>query len=389
MAIVIALLFALFTLVFEVGRLLIARQVIIAASQRAGEAGLSYLADYARNRSDFDKTILAARRNTQVWAPFYDEATGIPKFIRQQMLRYLQINLRDAQNLIPAASIDKIGVNGFGFPYKEANWPTSTLGARLQITVDVPLMLLSGLAPSIPITVDTTSIVSLEEIIGIPTAGGVLDPTTGLPIGVDISEIGAGGSASEFGVIAGQIEGGRPGWVEPFRGFNQGRLSLLAQAWGCPKVPEPGYNYALGRHAGMDLSVPENTQLFAVARGQIAYTGPYPNSLKPIGNFTVILQTDDGFMVSYLHMLEIVVKVGQRVEPGALLGTSDGDPRKHGALAGLSSGPHLHLQVATGGPKTGINYDFPYDIDPLPIMGFPPGLSRPPTGPKQQCVYGP
>jgi murein DD-endopeptidase MepM/ murein hydrolase activator NlpD len=375
MAIVIALLFSLFTLVFEVGRLLIARQVLISATRRAGEAGLSYMVDYARSRADFNEALLNAQRNTQVWTPYYDETTGVPKFMRGQMLRYLQLNLQESGYFFPKESIEKIGVSGINFPYKEANWPTSTIGARLTITAQVPLVVMGGFSPSIPITVQETSITTLEEILGIPTN--------------EVNAIGAGGSASEFAGEARKIPGSSAGWYEPFQGFLSGGGRLIAQEWGCPPEFVSAYSYANGRHAGMDFSVPETTRLYAVAKGRIISAGPYPNQKDPkVGNMSVILEVPGNLKVTYLHMLELSVKVGQEVEAGQLLGTSDGDP-KRGAFAGFSSGAHLHFQVAQTDRIGGINFDFPYDIDPGPLLGLPAASPRRQPNDKNACNYGP
>jgi len=375
MAVVIALLFALFTLMFEVGRLLIAREVIISATRRAGEAGLSYIVDYARNRADFNEKILAARRNTQVWQPFYEEKTGVPKFIRAQIFRYLIENLKEGQIFIPQAQIDQVGMSGIVFPYKEPNWPTSTIGATVKVTVAVPLMLL-GQFGSIPITIETISITSIEEVLGISTTQGAV--------------IGAGGTSSEFTGVSRPIPGSTVGWVEPFLHFNESHQKLINQFWGCPKSPVSAYSYALGRHAGMDFGVPEDSQLFAVASGTVTSTGVYPNQVKPAsGNFAVILQTEGGVRVTYMHMAEIVVKQGEQVIAGQLLGTSDGDPAKHPpGFAGFSTGAHLHFQAAQGGPEGRINFDFPFDIDPAPLLGITENGARPPPGPKEPCAYG-
>lgn len=389
MAIVIALLFALFSLVYEVGRLLIAREILISASRRAGEAGLSYMVDYARNRADWDKSILNATRNTQVWAPFYEENTGIPRFIRAQMRRYLELNLQDNGYFFPKESIEAIGMAGIEFPYKKGDWPTSTIGAQLRITARVPLVLMGGFAPSIPITVETISITSVEEILGVPTLGGVLDPITGQPLGVDTPQLGAGGSGSEFVGEARRIPGSTIGWVEPFQGFVAGSRRLITQAWGCPPEFTSAYSYALGRHAGMDFGVPENTRLFAVAKGRVVAAGPYPNQKEPaVGNMSVILELDGGIRVTYLHMLELSVKVGQEVEQGQMIGTSDGDP-KRGAFAGFSGGPHLHFQVAKSERKSGINFDFPFDIDPGALLGLPNAPADRQPNDKGACSYGP
>jgi hypothetical protein len=382
MAVVIALLFALFGLVFEVGRLLIAREMLISASRRGAEAGLSFMSDYARNRAEFDRQVFNATINNQVWVPFYEESTGLPKFVRTKMYDYLIRNLTQTPNIFPESRVKEVGLEGITFPYKEPNWPTSAIGAKMRITVSVPLFLLQGFAPSVPVTVETISLITVEELLGI-TADGRSIPPGGLGNG----SLGAGGSFSEFAGVARPIPESSAGWVEPFDRFLESNRRLITQYWGCPKEEIGAYAYALGRHAGMDFSIPEGTRLYAVAKGQIVAAGPYPNQKDPkVGNMSVILETEDKTRITYLHLLEIVVTVGQEVNAGELLGTSDGDP-KRGAFAGFSSGAHLHFQVAQGGPDRGINFDFPYDIDPLPFLGLSGNPLTPPPGPRGACTF--
>jgi|GEM_PF-1053001 len=357
-AVIIALLFAVFTLVYEVGRLLIAREVAISASQRAGEAALSYLVDYAQRRSDWNERVLHAQKNLQVWNAFYDENTGIPNWLREQAVHYAKKNLADHANLVTQTSIDALTVKSVEFPYKDSNWPTAAIGVRMTLTIEVPLVFFGQLgSPTLPITVQTISITTVDELLNAPSGGQ--------------ATLGQGGSITEFnGVPRALLNNGAPvKWVEPFNHFADSAASLINQWWGCPKDPVSAYSYAGGRHAGMDFGVPEGTNLFAVANATVYNTGFYPNQIKPIGNNAVILKTDDGsYFVTYMHMLSINVTQGQHVNAGDLIGVSDGDPSKHKdnpSFTGFSGGAHLHFQVAQGK-----FYDYPYDLDPESFLGL-------------------
>ncbi len=378
MAVVIALLFALFTLVFEVGRLLIAREVAISASRRAGEAGLSYMVDYAQRRSDWNEAVQRARRNVQVWNTFYDENTGVPKWVRDQALRYLQKNLDDHYPLVAHLNIAQLDKDAITFPYKEPNWPTSTIGLKMHVTVNIPLVLLAGLQPSVPITVETISITSVEELLGVPTDAVV--------------SVGAGGAATELTGAVGKIPGSTTGWVEPFAHFAARRPGVVLQEWGCPKEVISAYNYAGGRHAGIDLAVVEGTPLYAVADGTIMYAEPYVNGKAPrVGNMSISIQTDDGYKATYLHMLNFTVKAGDRVKAGDLIGASDGDPSLHKdnpAFTGFSTGAHLHFQVSKGGVR-GLTIDYPYDVDPAPFLGLGNSSRASPSMPLGPCFPAP
>ncbi|HWQ03868.1 MAG TPA: peptidoglycan DD-metalloendopeptidase family protein [Longilinea sp.] len=86
-------------------------------------------------------------------------------------------------------------------------------------------------------------------------------------------------------------------------------------------------------HSGIDLSACENTlNIYAPAAGIVVFTG----SLTVRGNYTVI---DHGWGVysGYGHQSEIKVKVGDRVEPGQLIGLIGN--------TGRVTGPHLHWEI--------------------------------------------
>lgn len=104
-------------------------------------------------------------------------------------------------------------------------------------------------------------------------------------------------------------------------------------------------------HSGIDLSACENTlNIYAPAAGIVVFTG----SLTVRGNYTVI---DHGWGVysGYGHQSEIKVKVGDRVEPGQLIGLIGN--------TGRVTGPHLHWEIWVNGvlvqPLDWINQVFP------------------------------
>ncbi len=107
------------------------------------------------------------------------------------------------------------------------------------------------------------------------------------------------------------------------------------------------YNYF---HTGLDFCGGVGAEIFAPAAGIVVYTG----TLTVRGMATMI---DHGWGVysGYMHQSEILVKVGDRVEPGQLIGRVGG--------TGRVTGSHLHLEIWVGGvqvdPMDWLNQAYP------------------------------
>jgi murein DD-endopeptidase MepM/ murein hydrolase activator NlpD len=112
------------------------------------------------------------------------------------------------------------------------------------------------------------------------------------------------------------------------------------------------YNYSdyVYFHTGLDFCGQVGYPIYAVAPGKVVFAG----SLTVRGKATMI---DHGWGVytAYMHQSEILVKAGDRVEPGELIGKV-GD-------TGRVEGPHLHFEVLVGGiqvdPLEWLNQVFP------------------------------
>jgi murein DD-endopeptidase MepM/ murein hydrolase activator NlpD len=91
-------------------------------------------------------------------------------------------------------------------------------------------------------------------------------------------------------------------------------------------------------HTGLDIVGGVGTEIYAPAAGKVVFTGP----LTVRGNATVI---DHGWGVysAYMHQSEILVKVGDIVEAGQLIGLVGG--------TGRAQGPHLHWEIWAGGEQ--------------------------------------
>ena len=85
-------------------------------------------------------------------------------------------------------------------------------------------------------------------------------------------------------------------------------------------------------HQGLDYAVPPGTPVSALNAGTVLLASP----LYFEGN-CVVLDHGQGLLTLYLHLSEIKVKQGERVERGQEIGLSGG--------TGRATGPHLHLAV--------------------------------------------
>ncbi len=89
-------------------------------------------------------------------------------------------------------------------------------------------------------------------------------------------------------------------------------------------------------HTGLDFAGPSGSAISSVAQGTVksaGYEGAY-------GNRTVVT-LDDGTDIWYAHQSRIVVRVGEKVAPGQVIGYT--------GSTGNVTGPHLHLEVHPNG----------------------------------------
>ncbi|HSG19006.1 MAG TPA: peptidoglycan DD-metalloendopeptidase family protein [Anaerolineae bacterium] len=118
-------------------------------------------------------------------------------------------------------------------------------------------------------------------------------------------------------------------------------------------------NYAqfgLPGHDGIDLRAPTGSKVFCVAPGEV-----FRVHNKPTGhNYGIHVRVahQDGYKTIYGHLQKALVRTGQIVEAGTVLGLADN--------TGNSFGPHLHLTLKKIGAKVG---RWPYNIiDPTPFL---------------------
>lgn len=108
-----------------------------------------------------------------------------------------------------------------------------------------------------------------------------------------------------------------------------------------------GYGWRWGRmHQGNDFGTPVGTPLASMSTGTIIFAGVqggYGNKVE--------IEYWDGTVSVYGHLSQIQVSVGDRVNPGDIVGLSGN--------TGHSTGPHLHLEIHPDGGAA---------IDPAPWL---------------------
>lgn len=118
-------------------------------------------------------------------------------------------------------------------------------------------------------------------------------------------------------------------------------------------------------HTGMDFAAPSGTPIYATGNGTIirADAGERGYGLH------VVINHGYGYQTLYGHMSRIVVKPGQKVKRGDLLG--------YVGSTGTSTAPHLHYEVIKGGNKVNpINYYF-NDLTPEEYQAMLEQTSQP------------
>ncbi len=100
-------------------------------------------------------------------------------------------------------------------------------------------------------------------------------------------------------------------------------------------------------HEGLDFSAPIGTPIYATGDGVVEKV---KRSRRGYGNH-VIINHGFGYKTLYAHMSKIIVKPGQKVKRGQIIG--------YVGNTGKSTAPHLHYEVWKNGKKVNpINYFF-------------------------------
>lgn len=108
-----------------------------------------------------------------------------------------------------------------------------------------------------------------------------------------------------------------------------------------------------GLHRGVDIAVPEGTEVRAMAPGLVIFSG----TMDGYGN--VVWIDHGGEVVTvYAHLSESRVRIGDAVRGHAVIALS--------GKTGDASGPHLHFEIWRWGGER----------DPVQLLGGPPPRRR-------------
>jgi len=212
-------------------------------------------------------------------------------------------------------------------------WPIFVMPAEAQTnsTTELPLLSLS-------LPFNTTSRWSSVD-----------DQTTGIVWTTGLNE-------TKFGIQKGQFVAGDPesdtwfvyGWF--------GALEAIQQSYNV-KYPEWG-----DRHNGIDFAGKEGIEVASASAGRVVFAG------KKIGN-TVIVDAGNDYQITYAHLQNILVKKGQKIETGDLIG--------HLGHTGTTN-PHLHFQIDY------IKKSARIAINPVPLFDIEWGNVVIPSAPANQ-----
>lgn len=92
-------------------------------------------------------------------------------------------------------------------------------------------------------------------------------------------------------------------------------------------------------HKGIDIRAPLGSPIMAFRSGTVA-VAQYHRSY----GYMVDIQQDDGIVARYAHMSQILVRKGDRVTPGLMIGRV--------GSTGRSTGPHLHFELLVNNKQT-------------------------------------
>ena len=147
--------------------------------------------------------------------------------------------------------------------------------------------------------------------------------------------------------------------------FEQNWSGKISSYYGYRTSPTSG---EVEMHNGLDIAMPEGTQILAVQDGTVR-TATYSSSY---GKY-IILENNDGYKTLYAHCQSLQVSAGQEVKTGDVIATV--------GSTGNTTGPHLHIEFSYQGEM--YNPYFYLSNGTAPVYGDVPEIS----GDKAQTIF--
>jgi len=135
---------------------------------------------------------------------------------------------------------------------------------------------------------------------------------------------------------------------------------------GAPVRWRSEYGMRYGRmHQGLDLGVPNGTPIYTPLAGEVIAADP--DGVRSGYGATVVVRHADGTATLYAHLERIDVRVGQRLAPGAQVGTAG---QTNSRTVPMKTPAHLHFEVLLppfrrgGGKYPVVNPQTPKRLNP-------------------------
>jgi murein DD-endopeptidase MepM/ murein hydrolase activator NlpD len=156
--------------------------------------------------------------------------------------------------------------------------------------------------------------------------------------------------------------------------------AVITQKFGAN--PQIYTRFGMPGHEGLDFRALNNTNIYCCADGEVYLVHTNPKSHAY--GIHVRIRHKDGYKTVYGHLAIPLVKVGQEVSAGQVIGKANS--------TGASTGSHLHLTLKRDGATKRGETIYPKDvIDPTPFMVWPERSTKSiprPRWPMEKCLAG-
>ena len=138
--------------------------------------------------------------------------------------------------------------------------------------------------------------------------------------------------------------------------------TFITQEYGAN--PQIYSRFGMPGHEGVDIRALNNTNIYCCADGVVYRVHNNPDPRVHAYGKHVRVRHKDGYKTVYGHLARPLVRVGQELKAGELLGRANS--------TGASTGSHLHLTLKRDGATDRGETNFPKDIiDPTPFLIWP------------------